>query len=608
MSKLPPVDRRNFVRLMLAGGAGSMAGCVREQPQKIVSPIDRPEEMIPGKVLDYATVCRACPAGCGLTVRTREARASKLEGIAEHPVNDGALCARGHAELQRLYSPQRLHEPLARNDSGDLAPIGWGEALNRVAEALAASTGEGDSASQGGTAVPSRGLGPTVRTLLGNFTEALGGSLLEYEPYPFVAMRTASRIAFGQPAQWRPRIEKARVVLSLGADFLETWLSPVAQARGYAEAKRYEDGTVGLHYQVEPRLSLTGANADEWFAIRPGTEHVFAMGLLRVILQENLEAGLDTSTRQALVRLAAPYTSGRVEEITDVPEAQVVHLARTFALTRPALALPPGMTSSGQATTAAHLATLLLNLAVGGLGETLELVRSALLEALSSPAELQQLRERMSDGAISVLFLHDTNPLLTLPGFDDWSQALAAVPLVVAFASTLDETAAVADLVLPISPPIESWDDWEPYAGVLGLQQPATRPLQGTRQAGDLFVQLAAQIGGAVASSIPWSSFTDLLRDRWSEVHGAAAPLEPFERFWRQTLQRGGVWGDADTTAPTPSEGLLAGAWLPPPPGEPPGATEGLELVLVPSLHHDDGGREPNGWLQEVADPMSPGA
>ncbi len=602
MSKLPPVNRRSFVRLVLAGGAGSLAGCVREQQQTIVSPVDRPEEMVPGRILEYATVCRACPAGCGLLVRTNEARATKLEGLPDHPVNHGALCARGHAELQRLYSPNRLREPLARGEDGVLRTAGWDEVLPRVAAALAS----GDTTAP--FAVISRGLGPSMRDLLQRLCDAAGGQLYEHEPYPYAALRAASRIAFGHRGVWRPRLERARMVLSFGADFLETWLSPVAHARGYAQARRYHEGTIGLHTQVEPRLSLTGANADEWLAIRPGTEHVLALGLLRTILQERLDVGLDSDTRAALERLAAPYNTAVVEELTQIPEAEAVHLARSFALTRPALALPPGLASSGAAATAAHLATLLLNLAVGAIPEALEFVRSPLLERLATPADLDGLRSRLADGGIRLLILHDSNPLPALPDGPAWDAALEAAPLVVALASTLDETAARADIVLPISTPIESWDDFEPYAGVTGLQQPATRPLEGTRHAGDLLLDLAGRAGGAAAAALPWASFTELLRDRWAALQAKLAPDADFESFWQESLRQGGRWGPAETVSTVPTAELLAGAWLADAGAA--AATEAaggrdLELILTPSLHHFDGGREPAGWLQEVPDPLA---
>ena len=600
MPKGPNVDRRGFVRLLLAGGAGSLAACAPEPPdQKIISPVDRPEEMIPGKLLDYATACRACPAGCGMTVRTREARATKLEGLEGHPVNDGALCARGQAQLQQLYSPDRLTQPLRRNDAGDLVPIGWDDALALIAERVSDLTETGSGSR---LAVLSRQLGPTMRGLLQAFVESTGGSLLEFEPFPYAPMRTASELCFGKPALWRPHLERARMVLSLGADFLETWLSPVHQSRGYTQARRYEDGAIGMHYQVEPRLSLTGANADLWTSIRAGTEHILAMGLLRVILAEGLDRGLEESVRESLARLAEPYSPAMVAERTDVPAAQIGHLARTFAMTRPAVALPTGLSGSGETATAIHVGAVLLNLATGNLGETLGIAESEALEALATGAALADLQGAALHGDLDVLFVCEANPLFSLPGARDWRRAFEAIPLVVALASTLDETASAADLVLPLTTPIESWGDFAPYTGVHNLQQPAMRPLAGARRSGDIFIELAGQVGGGVAAAVPWRSFTDCLRDHWSTVWEESSVDATFEAFWSESLRTGGTRSEPARTPLSVAPAVLSGEWLPeldvP-------EQAGLRLVLAPSLHHHDGGGPNAPWLEEIPDTLS---
>ncbi|MFQ5742788.1 MAG: nitrate reductase, partial [Acidobacteriota bacterium] len=136
MGKRATVDRRSFVKLLLAGGASSLAACAKPPGEITYSTVDPPEELVPGRWLEYASVCRECPAGCGVQVRTREARPIKLEGIADHPINAGALCARGQAALQGLYDPDRVRQPLRRDDSGSLQPIGWQEAEELLAGQL----------------------------------------------------------------------------------------------------------------------------------------------------------------------------------------------------------------------------------------------------------------------------------------------------------------------------------------------------------------------------------------------------------------------------------------------------------------------------------------
>ena len=84
--------------------------------------------MVPGKALFYRSVCRECPAGCGVTARSREGRIVKLEGDPDDPVSGGALCARGQAAVQRLYAPD-ASGPMLRGADGRLAPVAWDVAL-----------------------------------------------------------------------------------------------------------------------------------------------------------------------------------------------------------------------------------------------------------------------------------------------------------------------------------------------------------------------------------------------------------------------------------------------------------------------------------------------
>ncbi|MFQ5745386.1 MAG: molybdopterin dinucleotide binding domain-containing protein, partial [Acidobacteriota bacterium] len=448
-----------------------------------------------------------------------------------------------------------------------------------------------------------------------SFAEAFGAAgLWEYEPFETAPMRAANRICFGIEGVWRLRLERARTILSLGADFLETWLSPLEQARGYAEARRYHNGEMGRHVQLEPRLSLTGANADQWLPIRPGSEYALAMGLLHQILVEELDRDLPAPLREGLVEITKPFVAVRAAELTGVPADSILYLARAFARARPGVALPVGVSASGRTATAAHIAVNLLNLATGNLGVTLELVDSPSAAALATHAELGTLIERMAADELAILVLHDTNPSYTLPPSSGWAAAAAGVPLVVALSATLDETASEADLVLPLPTPLEAWGDWQPRAGVNGLQQPCTRPLHDSRHAGEIFLHLAEELGGEVADALPWQGFHDCLRDRWSKLMQEQAAGPSFEAFWSQALQSGGVWNEVEVKPLALDTSVLGGSWLPQlhpvtvagreaEPSET--GSPIFDLVVFPSLHHYDGRGANQPWLQEVADPVA---
>src|SRR5215468_1334878 len=128
------LTRRTFLKVLAATGA---AGCSRRQQRKLIPYLVPPEDIIPGEPLFYRTVCRECSSACGVTARTREGRAVKLEGNPEDPISGGALCARGQAALQGLYAPDRFHGPLRRGGDGQLAPLSWEDATTAVAAACA---------------------------------------------------------------------------------------------------------------------------------------------------------------------------------------------------------------------------------------------------------------------------------------------------------------------------------------------------------------------------------------------------------------------------------------------------------------------------------------
>ncbi|MBI2879634.1 MAG: nitrate reductase, partial [Candidatus Rokubacteria bacterium] len=140
------MDRRAFFRIVGAGtaAAATAAGCT-QAPERILPYVVPPENLVPGVASWYATVCRECPAGCGLLMRVREGRVVKVEGNPDHPVNRGRLCVRGPASLQGLYDPDRIRRPLRRDPSGALPEIGWDEAEKLLVEKLAELRREGQA-------------------------------------------------------------------------------------------------------------------------------------------------------------------------------------------------------------------------------------------------------------------------------------------------------------------------------------------------------------------------------------------------------------------------------------------------------------------------------
>jgi len=256
-------DRRDFLKLVGIGVAGVTAGCAKPPAEKLIPYLVAPEDVLPGVPYFYASTCRECPAGCGLIVRTREGRAIKLEGNPAHPLNQGGLCARGQAGLQGLYDPDRIKTPLVK-DGANWKAATWDEALALVGGKIAAARTK---------TVLLTGLETgTMRALAGEFGSSVGAKHVMWEPFGYEALRAANRATFGIDAVPRFDVGAARCLIAFGADLLETFLSPVGQARGFAQMRAQRDDGGGHFVTVEPRLSTTGANADEWVAAKPGTE------------------------------------------------------------------------------------------------------------------------------------------------------------------------------------------------------------------------------------------------------------------------------------------------------------------------------------------------
>src|SRR5882762_10466068 len=135
------MDRRSFFKIVATSGAAvAAAGCGQDAneligrlPEKLIPYVVPPEGIVPGVAAYFSTVCRECPAGCGLVAKNRDGRVIKLEGNPDHPVNAGALCIRGQAALQGLYHPDRYRSPLEGGKA-----VAWDAAEKQAGDKIAA--------------------------------------------------------------------------------------------------------------------------------------------------------------------------------------------------------------------------------------------------------------------------------------------------------------------------------------------------------------------------------------------------------------------------------------------------------------------------------------
>jgi molybdopterin-containing oxidoreductase family iron-sulfur binding subunit len=578
------MKRRDFFKIVTtSGAAAAVAGCQQTAEHLVAAVVPNPE-MVPGVASYYATVCRECPAGCGVLARNRDGRVVKLEGNPDHPVNGGALCARGQASLQGLYSPDRFAGP-QRRDGTALRSLGWDDALKEVAGRIGQLRQGGKA---GSIALVTQLETAGTAALLDRWTQALGARpRAMLEPFAYEAIRAANRQTFGRDAIPYYALEDAEVILSFGADWAETWIDGMGAIRGFTRMHSFREGRAGTVIHVEPRQSLTASSADEWIRNAPGTEGALALAVLKVMVEEGL----------ADPRFGAAVEAVNVNTVSrdsGVPVAAIRHAAEAFARARPGLAIGGGMATMGSNATAVLAAINLLNAAAGNVGKTVRFGPDSAYGRATPYGVVAALVEAMAKGEIELLLLGPgVNPAFTLPGGLKVADAIRKVPMVVSFANQPDETTALAHLILPDAHWLESWGDYSPREGVVGLMQPTMAPICDSRQMGDILIAVARAVLGTEEGKgpLPWASVGQYVRESWE----AALPGQ-----WPASLQQGGAWRDVPPAAVTAT---VAPIDVGTPELE--GETGGFALWAYPSFRLYDGRSAGSSWLQETPDTMT---
>jgi anaerobic selenocysteine-containing dehydrogenase len=603
MSK--PISRRDFLKLATAGAATTavLTGCgptsrfVQREPY-----MKMPEYTYNGMSTYYATTCRECAAACGLVVRTMQGRAIKVEGNPNNPVNLGKTCARGQATLQGLYNPDRIQTPLrqARNSQLSQDSLDWDAAVQVVSDALQ-NTNPSEIAFLMGMA-PDH-----LFDLLSDLAKAIGA------PAPvrfgalgmFEARATLSKAAedlFGKAAMPFFDLENADVVLSFGANFLETWLSPVAFTRGFAKMRRGNPERRGYFVQFEPRMSQTASKADEWIPLRPGTETLVILALGRLVAEA--KGG------------ATPAAFASIDPLTAASEAGVKletleRLAQTLVNAHHPLIIPGGAALGQSNGLAVATAVLALNALLGNFGLPGGVFISPLAPAQdayhrpASAREMTDLIARMKNGGIKVLFIHGVNPLFELPKSFGFAEALASVPQVISFATFPDETALAADYIFPDHHGLESWGYQRAVVSanrVLSGAQPVVNPYFNTRATADVFLAAAALAGGKFAAALPFADEVAFIQSKLAalvaeEGFFTAAEINSMTAYFQQY----GGWWTVDPALVTPAAATTQR--IKPEPAAFAGQGEFFFLPFVSPTLGEAGANKP--WLQELADPTT---
>lgn len=577
------MKRRDFLKVVgVASSATLLSSCgVEKSTEKLIPFLVPPDEdYIPGQATYYGSTCTECPANCGVSVKVVDFNPIKLEGLADHPVNRGALCLRGQSSILRLYHPDRVKQPLKRGPDGQFQPVSWEEALQQVVQALKDASGAGRS----NVYLSGRTTGSLSRLLDDFAKETRVERLPEYEPFSHVNLREAYRLVFGRKEIPFFRIEEADFLLTVGVDLLETFVSPVSYAHQLGRAKARDD----FHWvHFEPHASLTGFQADQRFVVRPGSE-AYLMGFL---LHYILTNGLNKKRIPPEITNALPKVDvNLVAEKTGLDAEVLNRLAARLAEARTPLVLSGGVSVHQKNGLETAVLTALLQWALGATDRVVDFSRAENYASVGSVKDVQKLVERLSRGEIGVLLVSRANPVGTLPASVALAEAMAKAGFRVALTDFVDETARQCDLILPLSHSLESWGDAEPRKGLLNLIQPTVEPLFNTLSEGDILLAIADGYRGRpnVLSYQQW-----LLRE-WNRAYGEAFVEEflkkGFFEFPAKPLPLG-----LNRPALT---AFLKAARLDAPP-------QGHWLYAMPSLRMFDGRSKVLKLTSEIPDPLT---
>ena len=622
------LTRRQFLTLMGGSAAGTVlfqACGVPEEELFVQSPVEMPEDLVTGLDNWYATLCRQCPTSEGIVVRVMEGRAKKVEGNVDYPINRGRHSARCEAGLQALYHPDRIRGPLVRvgdRGSGQFEEISWTDALDRLAYQLQRLQTSGDQSKMVMVTEP---LGAHLGTVVERFVSSFGGRHLPYEPLERTTQRAAVRQVFGQELMPDFDIENAGFILSFGADFLNTWVSPVRYARGYGEF-RQGNRARGTLVHVDSRFSMTAANADHWLYVKPGMEGLLALSIAHVIISEDLAkpGPADELTADGAVDIA-PFDPETVADTVGVRAGRIRELAREFAEHGPSLAIGGG--SSGAHTNGLFnlKAIYSLNYLVGSVGSRGGVVfnpKEPLRDMPGEPpaasfADWRSLVNEMERGDIQVLMVRGADPWYGLPEKVGFKGASFRVPFIFSFSGVMDDITSMSDLVLPEHSHLEDWGSDVPDPGpgyeVVGFQQPVVRPVfeprgvhLGTKGFADALMVVAQGLG--LDLDLPGDSFKDVLQQSARELYEldrGSVRAGDFESFWNGVLQRGGWWDVSARSLETPTRPPRLPSASESPLFDGPEGSDTFHLVPFASASLGDGRGAHLPWLQATPDPVA---
>jgi MoCo/4Fe-4S cofactor protein with predicted Tat translocation signal len=537
--------RRDFLKYLGFSTAAAAAAASCEMPVKKAIPFaNKPEDIVPGNSKFYATTYVQDGDVVSVLAKVRDGRPIKIEGNELSDITKGSTTARVQASVLDLYDTARLRFPMI--DSKEVT-------FEAIDKAIAASL-------TGPVVILTSTLtSPSTKEAIAQFLAKYpGGRHVTYDAVSYSGLLLANEATYGKRAIPSYHFENAKAIVSLGADFLGTWLNPVEFGKQYASGKKINEKNpvMSKHIHFEGAASMTGANADEKYLHRPSETGAVAAALLTAvnggaisIADAKLKAGIEKAAKELNANRGAALVVCGSNDVN----TQIIINA--------------------------------INEAIGAGGKTIDW--SAPLNIRQGiDADFVKLVEDMNAGSVGALLIHGANPAYSWFDAEKFKAGLKKVRTTISFNSKLDETTELCKFVIPDHHYLESWGDAEPKAGHYSFMQPTIYPLFKTRQWQDSLLKWSGNP----------SDYLAFLKNFWGAKVGG-------ENGWDKVLQDGVINGTATAmTGATFNGGATASAVTAATSGKKGGK---IELVLYEKIGIGAGQGASNPWLQELPDPIS---
>lgn len=551
--------RRDFLKILGFGVAAvSLAAC--EAPVKRAIPYAiKPEEVDPGVANWYASTYADGAEYCSVLVKTREGRPIKIEGNKFSSINKGGLTVKAQASVLSLYDEARLRKPLKAGKDSD-----WNTVDSEIINSL------NDISIKGGKirlVTPSIA-SPSTQAVINEFLSKYPNSKqVVYDSISYAGMIKANQSSFGKAVIPVYDFSKANLIVSIGADFLSTWLSSAQYAKQYAVNRKLNKNkkVMSRHYQFETTLSLTGANADFRTPIKPSQ-----LGLVASTLYSRLQGSSSDAPTLDL------------PSIKKVAEELLANKGKSLVV-------------SGSNDPNVQIVVNAINDLLGNYGNTIDINKSYNL-IQGNDSDFNAFVDELKSGDVDAAFFYNVNPAYNNPRASEIKEGLKKTKLSVSFASAKDETSNEVKYILPDNHYLESWNDYQPITGMYSLQQPTITNIFETRQFQESLLKF-------VGRDVDYYTY---LRSVWANsVYPTQSAYNSFDDFWNRSVHNGVFENsNADSGFESNFSGNASAA-ISAISSTYKVKSDKLEVAFYVKAAIGDGSNANNPWLQELPDPIT---